>query len=152
MAEEPKEGQAADAPEEVLAEWRVHLAAENPRKSAALAAVCVGALALIHFAFGQRPWLTGLATLILLGSLADWLLPVKYRLTTRGASYSNLVLRKRMAWEEIRRVYVADSALKLSPFSRRTRLEAFRGLVLRFGGNRDEVVRIVKERATHRQR
>jgi len=85
-------------------------------------------------------------------TLCDWLLPVKYRLTTRGASYNNVVFRKRIAWEEVRSVYVAESGLKLSPFSRRTRLDAFRGLVLRFAGNREAVIRIVKERATKRQR
>ena len=158
MPEETKDSPKADAPEEVLAEWRVHLLREKPGKSAVLGVMCAFVVVLIHLVFGQRVVFTLLAVAILFGSLCDWLLPVKYRLTTRGASYNNIVFRKRIAWEEVRSVYVSGLGLKLSPFSRRTRLDAFRGLVLRFAGNRDEVagnredvIRIVKERATKRR-
>jgi len=152
MSEEAKDSRETGAPEEVLAEWRVHLLREQPGKSAVLGVMCAAVVVLIYFVFGQRVVFTLLAVAILFGSLCDWLLPVKYRLTTRGASYNNVVFRKRIAWEEVRSVYVAESGLKLSPFSRRTRLDAFRGLVLRFAGNREAVIRIVKERATKRQR
>jgi hypothetical protein len=150
--DQDKKGGDTGGPDELLTEWRVHLLVEQPGKSVALCAFCVLAVVLIHFLFRQRVGFTVLAAAILLGSLSDWFLPVKYRLTTAGASYTNLVFRKRMAWEEVRSCYVSSSALKLSPFSRRTRLDAFRGVVLRFAGNRDEVIRIVQERATHRQR
>ena len=142
--------------ERLLAEWRLHLFGMNPARSIAAAVVCAGALVLIQLAF-ENPWLTILGGLILIGSLADWLFPITYRLTTRGAGYTNFVFRKRIAWEDVRSTYVADFGVKLSPFSRRTRLDAFRGVVLRFSGdqegvpgNRDEVTRIVKERATKR--
>jgi hypothetical protein len=151
MADDTKET-GAGSPDELLLEWRVHLLVEQPGKSVALCVLCGFVLVLIHFLFGQRVGFTILAAAILLGSLSDWFLPLKYRLTTRGASYSNLVFGKRMAWEEVRSCYVSSFGLKLSPFSRRTRLDAFRGFVLRFAGNRDEVIRIVKERATNRQR
>jgi hypothetical protein len=150
MAEDMKQS-GASGPDELLAEWRVHLLAEKPGRSVVLCVFCALVLVLIHFLFGQRVGFTILAAAILFGSLSDWFLPVKYRLTTRGASYSNLVFRKRMAWEEVRSCYVSSFGLKLSPFSRRTRLDAFRGFMLRFAGNRDEVIRIVKERTTHRQ-
>jgi len=138
-------------PEEVLAEWRVHLLRKHPGRSILLVTVCILAVAFLHLVFGQRLGFTVLAALILLGSFLDWLLPIKYRLTTRGASYNNIFLKKRIAWEEIRSCYVSGFGLKLSPFSRRTRLDAFRGFVLRFAGNRDEVIRIVKQRATNRR-
>jgi len=142
---------ADNVPEEVLAEWRVHLLRAHPGKSILLVTVCILAVALLHFVFGQRIGFTVLAAVILLGSFLDWLLPIKYRLTTRGAYYNNAFLRKRIAWEEVRSCYVSGFGLKLSPFSRRTRLDAFRGFVLRFAGNRDEVIRIVKQRATNRR-
>jgi len=150
-AEQPKESPPTDDPEQLLAEWRVHLLTERPGKSAALCVICVLFVVLIHFVFNQQVVFTILAAAILFGSLTDWFLPIKYRLTTHGASYNNVLFRKRMAWEEVRGCYVSSFGLKLSPFSRRTRLDAFRGFVLRFAGNRDEVVRIVKERATKRQ-
>jgi hypothetical protein len=152
------DGARPDAAEDerVLAEWRLHLFSMNPGKSVAAAVVCAAALVLVHFAFAS-PWLTVLGGLILVGSLADWLFPITYRLTTRGAGYTNFVFRKRIAWDDVRSTYLADFGVKLSPFSRRTRLDAFRGVVVRFSGgregvpgNREDVIRIVKERATKR--
>ncbi len=139
-----------DAAEEVLAEWRVHLLRQQPGKSIVLCIICALSLVLIHFVFSQRVGFTLLGAVILFGSLSDWFLPITYRLTTRGASYNNVVFRKRIAWKEVRSTYVSDFGLKLSPYSRRTRLDAFRGLVLRFAGNRVEVIRIVKERVAKR--
>jgi len=120
-------------------------------KSAVLIIICLLFLVLVHFVFVQRYLLTVLGAVILFGSLSDWFLPVRYRLTTHAASYKNGVFKKRIAWEEVRSCWMSDFGLKLSPFSHRTRLDAFRGLILRFADNRDEVHRIVKERATHRQ-
>ena len=156
-AEEAQETPPAEEPEQVLAEWRVHLFARDVRKSVVATVVCVAALVLVHYVF-ISPWLTVLGGLILFGSLGDLFLPITYRLTTRGASYNNVVFRRRMAWGDVRACYVADFGVKLSPFSRPTRLEAFRGIVLRFSGldeavpgNREQVTRIVKERATNRR-
>ena len=42
--------------------------------------------------------------------------------------------------------YVDKSGVLLSPFIRPSRLENFRGLYVRFAGNKDEVMRIVSER------
>jgi len=151
--------EAAPAAEEeqLLAEWRVHLFMRDVRKSVVATAACVLALALVSLAFGSA-WFTVLGALILFGSLADLFLPITYRLTTRGAFYNNVVFRKRMAWGDVRGTYVSDFGVKLSPFSRPTRREAFRGIVLRFSsldervpGNREQVIRIVKERATKRR-
>jgi hypothetical protein len=147
------EAQAGDE-EQLLAEWRVHLMLGNARKSAAVVAACVLALVLAYVAFGI--WLTILGALMLFGSLSDWFLPVTYRLTTRGASYTNFVFRRRIAWDDVRSTYASDFGVKLSPFSRPTRLDRFRGIILRFAagegpGGRDEVIRIVKARAARRR-
>ncbi len=142
-----------DSAERIVAEWRVHLLPENPGKSAAVILMLAVALVLIHLAF-RSPWLTILAALILVGSLSDWLFPITYRLTTRSASYKNVVFRKRIAWDNVRRVYVSDFGVKLSPFASRSRLEPFRALILRFGrgdadaaGDRGAVMRIVNTHA-----
>jgi len=142
-----------DSAEETLAEWRVHLLPENPKKSAAVILMLAVALVLIHLAF-RSPWLTMLGALILAGSLSDWLFPIAYRLTTRSASYKNVVFRKRIAWDNVRRVYVSDFGVKLSPFASRSRLEPFRALIVRFGGDgadapgsRTTVMRIVNTHA-----
>jgi len=143
--------------EEVLAEWRVHLLLKNPNRSAAAILMLAIALVLIYLAF-RSPWLTILGGIILVGSLSDWFFPIRYRLTTDAASYKNLVFRKRIAWDDVRSVYLSDFGMKLSPFAGRSRLEPFRALIIRFGGagsgdgaeapgSRSMVIRTVNERA-----
>jgi len=149
----PAETEAGE--EQLLVEWSVHLMRGNARRTAGAIAACVVALVLVYFAF-RSPWLTILGGLIFFGSLSDWFLPVTYRLTTRGASYSNFVFRRRIAWDDVRSTYRADFGVKLSPFSQPTRLDRFRGVIVRFAagdgpGGRDEVIRIVKERAARRR-
>jgi hypothetical protein len=143
------DAERGDSAERTLAEWRVHLFPQHPAKSAAVLVVLAVALVLIQLLL-ESPWLTILGGLILAGSLSDWLFPITYRLTTQSASYKNAVFRKRIAWDDVRRVSVADFGVKLSPFASRSRLEPFRALILRFGGGSDgagdrgSVMRIVK--------
>ena len=139
--------------EKTLVEWRVHLLPENPKKSAAVILILAVALVLVQLAF-HSAWLTTLGALILVGSLSDWLFPITYRLTSGAASYKNVVFRKRIAWDNVRSVYLSDFGVKLSPFASRSRLEPFRALILRFGddgagaaGSRGTVMRIVNEHA-----
>lgn len=47
-------------------------------------------------------------------------------------------------WENVKRCYVDDLGVKLSPLDRASRIEAFRGVYLRFGDNQDAVIEAVK--------
>ncbi|MBN1917586.1 MAG: hypothetical protein JW889_06725 [Verrucomicrobia bacterium] len=148
---------ADDAEERVLAEWRIHLFMRDVRKSIIATVGCTAVLVLLSFSL-RSALLTILGAFILFGSLSDLYLPITFRLTTRGAFYDNVIFRKRMVWDDVRAAYISGIGVKLSPFSAPTRREAFRGILLRFSGldaavpgNRDQVVQIVKERATKRR-
>jgi hypothetical protein len=71
---------------------------------------------------------------------------VRYRLSESGIEAAGLVFRRRMKWGEVRRVVRDDLGVKLSPLSRHSRLEAYRGIYLWFGGNEGEVMEEIERR------
>ena len=125
--------------------WRVHLARRRPRKTAAaLGMIALGAVAAW---WGFRSVIAGvLAGVLLVSSVSDYLFPVRYRLNGAGIEAAGLVLRRRMKWGEVRRVVRDELGVKLSPLSRHSRLEAYRGIYLWFGGNEGEVMEEIERR------
>lgn len=90
------------------------------------------------------PYVAAAAAVALLLSLADFLFPVRYVVTAEGASSRALVKGAEIKWADVKRCYVDEFGVKLTPLDRVSRLEAFRGVYLRFGGNEDEVIAAVK--------
>ena len=119
--------------------WTVHLARRAPNRAAgAVALTLAGAMAV---ALGFRSLVAGILTLILLAaSISEFLLPVRFRLSPAGIEAAGLVFRRRMAWKDVRQVRRDPLGVKLSPLSRRSRLEAYRGIYLWFGENEPEVM------------
>ena len=131
-------------------EWTVHLARRNPRKTAALVMVALGALAAW---WGFRSIVAGILSLVLLlGSVSDYLFPVRYRLSEEGIAAAGPLFRRRMKWGEVRRVVRDELGVKLSPLPRPSRLEAYRGIYLWFAGNGDEVMEEVERRRVEESR
>jgi hypothetical protein len=81
---------------------------------------------------------------IMLASTADFIFPVKFRVDADGVECSTVFKRTTIQWSQVRRCYLDDEGVKLSPLAQASRLEAFRGVYLRFNNNRDEVVESVK--------
>ncbi len=86
------------------------------------------------------------APLFVLLSVSSWLLPTAYRLTEEGLEVRSLGVARVRPWSEIRRMTVDATGVFLSPFEQRHWLDAYRGVRLLFGGNRDQVVAFVEAR------
>ncbi len=126
----------------IILSWSVHLAKEQPAK----AVMC---LALIAFAMTAGYHAVGLlgpvaAAAAMLGALSEFLFPVTYQITREGASCRMLFKSADIKWERVRRCYVDRTGVKLSPLAHPTRLEAFRGVYLRFSGNDEQVIDAVR--------
>lgn len=89
-------------------------------------AVTAGLLGLLK---GLTYGLVGPALVLLW--VADYLLPVTYRLTEEGVEVRQLLPRAFLPWERVRRCVVTEEGLFLSPLSRPSRLDAYRGVLLR---------------------
>jgi hypothetical protein len=139
---------------EVIAEWSVHRSRQEPRKLSILIILLIVANVLLFFIFRKiymtYPFFVILGNIILIGSISDFLFPIRFRLTIKGAESKNFLLKKQIAWEDVKNCYVAVEGIKLSPLTRLSRLENFRGLMLLFNNNKNEITEHVKRLATNR--
>jgi hypothetical protein len=133
---------ASTVEDQAILSWTVHLACTQPAKSiVSVAFICAATTA---GCFVAGPFAAGLVAAALVASLADFLFPVRYVITRDKASCKMLAKGTEIRWADVKRCYLDNCGVKLSPLDRVSRLEAFRGVYLRFAGNKDEVIEIVK--------
>lgn len=125
--------------------WTVRLYDANPSKRWVVIATAIIAGAIGAVLTGL-PLLGALGTLVVLGSTQEYLLPLHYRLTASVARVRCGVSVTEIEWGKVRRVLVDTVAAKLSPLESDTRTAPFRGVILRFAGNADQVLTAIKER------
>ncbi|GIV21392.1 MAG: hypothetical protein KatS3mg023_3143 [Armatimonadota bacterium] len=122
--------------------WRVHLLREQPQKAWLAGAIMLLASALVGVAF-RSAGMGLLALLLLWLATRDYWLPVHYAVDEQGARVRYLGAGFDIAWERVKYVTVTPDGVKLSPLPPRSRLEPFRGVYLRFAGNRDQVLEAI---------
>lgn len=130
------------ATSEPILSWSVHLARRHPTKAVTSLALIAAATAVGCILAG--PYVAPFIAVALVLSLADFLFPTKYFITDEGASCKMLMKSSEIKWADVKRYYLDNSGVKLSPLDRVSRLEAFRGVYLRFGDNEPEVIETVK--------
>jgi len=149
---------ACRAPAPEVLEWRVHLVRSSPARGAVLAVVVAAVGGLCFYLFRSLPFAL-FSVLALLGATAEYLFPIRFRLTPEGAEMRNLHNWRRISWAEVRKVYLLDEGVKLSPLPHGGPREAFRGVMLRWeerqksgaGLLQDQVIDYVERRvAQHR--
>jgi len=106
--------------------------------------VCIVLVYLISYSM----LLVGLAILILFGSLAGFYFPTRYFFYDDHFIVKTTLQSLRKEWAQYRSYYPDKNGVLLSPFGRPTRLENFRGLYIKFAGNRDRVMEIVRSKIT----
>jgi len=130
--------------EEVLLEWRIHLALKQPKKACALIGAIFAAALLVLVSF-RNPLLAALCLLLLLASTAEFLFPIHYRLTQSGAYMRNFLSLRYLPWERVRRCCRGPQGIKLSPLSVPSWREAFRGIHLWIQGDeQDRAVEVIR--------
>lgn len=95
------------------------------------------------YAMGN-PVLALIGILMILGPSSEFLLPIRYSVSEKGASARWGVNVTSISWPEVKRILRGDHAIKLTPLEKPSRLEAFRGVTLRFANNRQEVEEAVQ--------
>lgn len=134
-----------------IVEWEVHPGRQHPRKRwvACVVAGLAGAIGLIIF---QSPILGALGVLLILGSVTEVFFGLRYRLDDEGAGVRCGASLTLVTWDAVKSVVVSEEGVKLSPLEKSSRLNAFRGVFLRFANNRDEVLAMIQERVRDGQR
>ena len=126
-------------------EWTAWPARERPLAAAVLVVAAIVLGMLVEKGTDDR-FLGVAAPAFVLASLSSFLLPTSYRLTKESVEVRSLGVARARPWAEMRRMTVDRTGVFLSPFERRSWLEAYRGVRLLFGGNRDQVVAFVEAR------
>lgn len=125
-------------------EWISFPAKEEPKK-----AIVVGLFLVVFSFFVGIIWggIFGILSIILLLlSLFPYFTPTRYRLDDDGIVVKKAFYTIKKEWKDIRSYYPDKNGVLLSPFSRETRLENYRGLYLRFNRNKEEVLTFLKKR------
>ena len=147
-------GRQVEREETVLLEWNLHLLRQDPNRIWVVAAAMFLAAG-IGFLFFFSFTLAALGALLVLTAAAEYLLPIRYRLTTERAMVSYGLAQLDMRWSNVKRIMEGPGAFKLSPFAKESRLDGIRGVTLRWmesgAPDREALHRIIKERvAAHR--
>ncbi|MCC6444389.1 MAG: hypothetical protein IT210_13170 [Armatimonadetes bacterium] len=133
---------AAGQEEDILC-WEAHLAPRQPLR-AAMAVVVICLMLLLARLLFPSPLFMAASAFMLISSVSEFLFPVRYRLTDRGAHARTLTAHHFIAWGHVRKAYLTSEGIKLSPFAHPSRLEGFRGVFLRFGEDAKKVIEIVR--------
>ncbi|HLK57724.1 MAG TPA: hypothetical protein VKU00_14255 [Chthonomonadaceae bacterium] len=142
----PKEG-TPEADATPLLAWQVHLLRRYPQRLPILIVTLLLGAGCVWMVF-HHPLPVLAAVLLLLGSVREYLFPVDYWITTQEASARGPGLRGTVLWKEVRRCLREKQAVTLTPLAKPSRLDAFRGVTLRFApkgqpGDRASVLQVV---------
>ena len=138
------EDKQTEKPEPLL-EYLCHPARRDMRITI-MASVFIVICIVLVWLISYSPLLVGLAILILFGSLAGFYFPTRYFFYDDHLIVKTTMQSLRKEWSQFRSYYPDKNGVLLSPFGRPTRLENFRGLYIKFAGNRAEVMEIVQSK------
>ena len=129
--------------------WTVHLLLRRPAQAAgvvcALAAGTACVWALFH---AILPVLV--ANILIAGSAADFLFPVRYSIDSQGVSARSATGDLRILWSSVRRCLRGPDGIILTSLPAASRLDGFRGVMLRYAsdgapGDRKSVDALIAE-------
>lgn len=135
-----KAGADDEAP---LLEWEVRLGeAEPKRRYICLAAACFAGLAGLALTRQPLAGLVGFAAII--ASTAEVFFPIKFRLDKEKARSKLALSVTEIEWAKVKRVVELPGSVRLLPLEKPSPLDEFRGVNLRFSGNREAVLATIR--------
>ncbi len=141
-----KQSAQADDPSRVLLSWRSHPVRQGGQRLLIVIVVLTGFPTGLTFLYG--PFYGLLALVILGGALMSYFLPTDYNFYVGGLESVFLGVHRRFTWDQFRSFYADRNGVLLSPFARPSRLENFRGIYLRYGDCKQQMLEIVNDRVS----
>ncbi|MFM9874258.1 MAG: hypothetical protein ACKVQS_12430 [Fimbriimonadaceae bacterium] len=130
---------------QVLMEWSVAVSPELQAKRIPVLIALVVSVFFGHYLIGWIGAVVG--GLAIFASTAEIWLPAKFKITELDASSRIGLSQSVIRWENVVRLIDTENGVRLSPLAKSSRLDAFRGVYLRFSGNRDAVLGKIAELA-----
>lgn len=119
--------------------WDVRLSEAEPWKRTVVWIVAVVA-ATLGWALMRSPLFALIGAGAVLASTAEFWMPIRNRIDAQGAHVRVGFSTTSMDWESVKRIVMADEGVKLSPLEKTGGMSAFRGVYLRFGNHREEIL------------
>ena len=125
-------------------EWRTHPLRREPKRLPALLLTFALGASCVWMMFGAFPPV--LAALALMAmAVGEYLFPTRYRINETGATAEGGAGKLKIQWKETRRIVSLQNGILLSPLLAPSRLDSFRGILLRCApdgepGNRAEIL------------
>ena len=132
--------------EQPLLEYTCHPARRNRIITILTTIFLIICVVTVWFIANGSLFMTGLAVVILFGAMGPFYFPTRYYLYDDRLVVKTLTNRITKEWKQYRTFYPDKNGVLISPFVRPSRLENFRGLYIKFEGNRDEVLGIIQNR------
>lgn len=129
----------------IILEWTVFPIRES--KAKALIAILVPPLAMLFIYLLMQSWRwAGLGFLLLFSSEFPFFLKSRYTFDEQGVTMKRGGVTIARKWEQINSHYPDKNGVLLSPFTKQTWLENFRGIYLQYGKHREEIMAVLKDR------
>ncbi|MHC4414166.1 MAG: PH domain-containing protein [Planctomycetota bacterium] len=123
--------------------WHAHPAAERARAAtmASLVVICVAGA--IYLSFQSIAW-SGLGLIVLVAALNRFYFRSRFSIDAEGITARYPLRTQRFRWNDLRRFVVDERGGYLSSRSRRSWLDAYRGLHVLFGRQRESVIERIR--------
>ncbi len=131
--------------------WTTHPARQNPVRGAAVLGMIILVPIAVFMIFAD-PFLFALSFLLLALPLGSYFLPTRVQFDDSGVTMRSPLGMKSRRWGAFRSFQYDRVHLRLCTFSTPSRLDHYRGVLLRFGDNRDEVLSYVRDRIPSRSK
>ena len=125
--------------------WKVHPLRENWTRSTLLLLFLILLFSSIYWLF-QSVFVALLSAIFVSSSLYRYFVPFQYELHEDQLLVTAPFYRLTKPWDAFRSYYVDNNGVLLSPFPKPSRLENFRGVYVRFGANRSEVLDFIRNK------
>lgn len=125
--------------------WIIHPVKKNWKVSIAVILFLLSLCAAIYISFNSLAFLF-LSIVILFVSLMPFFFPTTYSLNEDCVVIKSVYRRLSRNWNTFKSFYPDKNGVLLSPFVSPSRLENFRGVYLRFGNNKPEILDFVAKK------
>ena len=127
-----------------ILEWQIHPLRREPQRLPVLLLIFMLGASCVWMIFKAMPPVFAALALMAL-SINEYLFPTRYRINETGATAEGGAGKLKILWKETRRIVPLQNGILLSPLSAPSRLDRFRGILLRCApdgepGNRAEIL------------
>lgn len=125
--------------------WSVRLSDAAPQKRWAIVATALVAGA-AGWVLSHSFILPAIGVIAIFASTAEFWLPLHYVLDEKSARCRCGISVTAIEWSDVKRVLISSEFAKLSPLETDSRLSEFRGVKIRFGDRKQEVLDWIREK------